>query len=316
MNKTVRAHTNIALIKYWGKKDNELKIPHNSSLSLTLDQFYTETSVDYDSALTEDVFILDGVLVEGKEKDRVVWYMNALRERYDIPSFARIHSTNAVPKAAGLASSASAFAALAKAATLHLNLSDEEVSRCARLGSGSASRSIYGGFVRWNRGTGDLDSFAQPIAMNPWPEFRMIVCILNDQEKPFLSSQAMNTTVESSVYYPAWVEQTEKDIVLVEQALKDHDIWTVGAIAQGNALRMHASLMAVNMWYFEPQTVEIMNKVRTLQKSIPAFFTMDAGPNVKIMTTSDHVDAILNELEGINTVVCAPGVGVSVHDSL
>lgn len=315
MTKTIRAHTNIALIKYWGKKDNELKIPHNSSLSMTLDQFYTDTWVEYDATLTEDIFILDGYGVEGKEKDRVVWYMNELRKRYPLPYFARIHSTNFVPKAAGLASSASAFAALAKAATLNLDLSDEEVSRCARLGSGSASRSIYGGFVKWNRGSNDLDSFAEPIIMKPWPEFRMIVCILNDQEKPFLSSQAMNTTVEESVYYPAWVEQTEQDIINLESALKEHDIWTVGAIAQQNALRMHASLMAVNMWYFEPQTVEIMNKVRKIQKTVPAFFTMDAGPNVKIMTTSEHVETVLSELEGVKTVVCAPGVGVSVYDS-
>lgn len=315
MTKTIRAHTNIALIKYWGKKDNELKIPHNSSLSMTLDQFYTDTWVEYDATLTEDIFILDGYGVEGKEKDRVVWYMNELRKRYPLPYFARIHSTNFVPKAAGLASSASAFAALAKAATLNLDLSDEEVSRCARLGSGSASRSIYGGFVKWNRGSNDLDSFAEPIIMKPWPEFRMIVCILNDQEKPFLSSQAMNTTVEESVYYPAWVEQTEKDIINLESALKEHDIWTVGAIAQQNALRMHASLMAVNMWYFEPQTVEIMNKVRKIQKTVPAFFTMDAGPNVKIMTISEHVETVLAELEGVKTVVCAPGVGVSVYDS-
>ncbi|MBK2402056.1 diphosphomevalonate decarboxylase [Erysipelothrix sp. strain 2 (EsS2-6-Brazil)] len=315
MTKTIRAHTNIALIKYWGKKDNELKIPHNSSLSMTLDQFYTDTWVEYDATLTEDIFILDGYEVEGKEKDRVVWYMNELRKRYPLPYFARIHSTNFVPKAAGLASSASAFAALAKAATLNLDLSDEKVSRCARLGSGSASRSIYGGFVKWNRGSNDLDSFAEPIIMKPWPEFRMIVCILNDQEKPFLSSQAMNTTVEESVYYPAWVEQTEKDIINLESALKEHDIWTVGAIAQQNALRMHASLMAVNMWYFEPQTVEIMNKVRKIQKTVPAFFTMDAGPNVKIMTTSEHVETVLAELEGVKTVVCAPGVGVSVYDS-
>ncbi|WP_331836664.1 diphosphomevalonate decarboxylase [Erysipelothrix piscisicarius] len=315
MTKTIRAHTNIALIKYWGKKDNELKIPHNSSLSMTLDQFYTDTWVEYDATLTEDIFILDGYEVEGKEKDRVVWYMNELRKRYPLPYFARIHSTNFVPKAAGLASSASAFAALAKAATLNPDLSDEKVSRCARLGSGSASRSIYGGFVKWNRGSNDLDSFAEPIIMKPWPEFRMIVCILNDQEKPFLSSQAMNTTVEGPVYYPAWVEQTEKDIINLESALREHDIWTVGAIAQQNALRMHASLMAVNMWYFEPQTVEIMNKVRKIQKAVPTFFTMDAGPNVKIVTTSEHMETVLAELEGVKTVVCAPGVGVSVYDS-
>lgn len=311
--KTVRAHTNIALIKYWGKKDNALKIPHNSSLSLTLDQFYTETRVEYDASLTQDQFMLDGEWVDDKTSQRVYWFMDRIRERYGIQGYARIISENHVPKEAGLASSASAFAALAKAATLDLNLDDREISRLARLGSGSASRSVYGDFVRWNRGTSDEDSFAEPIAMEPWSDFRMIVCILNDQIKPFSSTDAMNTTVADSPYYESWVASTEADLVQLEEAVKNHDIDRVGEIAQTNALKMHASLMAVNMWYFEPMTVEIMNRVRQLQKSIPAYFTMDAGPNVKIMTTAAHVDSILESLPPtVTTVVCKSGSGLIV----
>ncbi|QIK87008.1 diphosphomevalonate decarboxylase [Erysipelothrix sp. HDW6B] len=311
--KTVRAHTNIALIKYWGKKDNALKIPHNSSLSLTLDQFYTETRVEYDASLTQDQFMLDGAWVDDKTSQRVYWFMDRIRERYGIQEYARIISENHVPKEAGLASSASAFAALAKAATLDLNLDDREISRLARLGSGSASRSVYGDFVRWNRGTSDEDSFAEPITMEPWSDFRMIVCILNDQIKPFSSTDAMNTTVADSPYYDSWVASTEADLIQLEEAVKNHDIERVGVISQTNALKMHASLMAVNMWYFEPMTVEIMNRVRQLQKSIPAYFTMDAGPNVKIMTTAAHVETILEALpSSVTTVVCKSGPGLIV----
>lgn len=311
MTRTVRAHTNIALIKYWGKENKALKIPHNSSLSLTLDKFYTDTSVTYDPTLSNDVFILDGKEVDDKVSKRVFWFMDQIRERYGIQDYARIESVNHVPREAGLASSASAFAALAKAATLHLNLSDTEVSRLARLGSGSASRSIYPDFAKWQRGSDDTNSYAVPIEMEPWSQFRMIVCILNDQIKPYPSSEAMDKTVLESPYYKAWVHQTTLDLQELETALKAHDIRSVGMIAQTNALRMHASLMAINMWYFEPRTIEIMNILRTLQKDVPAYFTMDAGPNVKIMTTQENVDAVIAALpKDISVVVCKAGPGV------
>lgn len=313
MTQTVRAHTNIALIKYWGKKDKALKIPHNSSLSLTLDQFYTDTRVTYDSQLKQDVFILDDVEVEDHIAKRVVWFMDQIRKRYNITSYATIESWNHVPKEAGLASSASAFAALAKAATLHLNLDDKELSRLARLGSGSASRSVYGDFVRWNMGTNDLDSFAEPLDVPAWDDIRMVVCLVNEGPKPYLSSMAMDVTSDESVYYDAWVKQSLVDIKAMEEALSEHDIYQVGAIAQGNALRMHASLLAVNMWYFEPETIRIMNIVRELQKTIPVFFTMDAGPNVKILTTAPYVDELIAALGDVQTVVCSKGPAAYVY---
>lgn len=313
MSKTVRAHTNIALIKYWGKKDMELKIPTNSSISLTLDNFYTDTKVTYDDALTKDEFYLDGERVDDKVAKRVFKYMDVLRKEVPIPSFARIESFNNVPKEAGLASSASAFAALAKAATLHLELDDKQLSRLARLGSGSASRSIYGDFVRWERGDSHETSVATPIDMKPWPEFTMIACLVNEGIKPYGSSEAMDITASTSPYFEAWTTNSEADGHLLTKALKDHDIWTVGKLAQTNAMKMHASLLAVNMWYFEPSTVQIMNIIRELQKEIPVFFTMDAGPNVKLITVDEHVDAVMNALpEGLKTVICHAGSGVSV----
>lgn len=313
MGDTVRAHTNIALLKYWGKAHDALKIPHNSSISLTLDAFYTDTKVTYDKNLSKDEFYLDNQRVDDKVATRVFQFMDTVRERYNITSYARIESWNHVPKEAGLASSASAFAALAKAATLNLNLDDQELSKLARLGSGSASRSIYPGFVKWYRGTNHEDSVAKPLSVEPWDEFRMIVCIINDQVKPYSSSIAMDTTVKESPYYSAWVKNTEETADLLETAIRNHDIWEVGRLAQTNALQMHASLMAVNMWYFEPMTLDIMNRLRELQKDIPAFFTMDAGPNVKIMTTVEYLNDVLKVLpEDIETVVCQSGEGIKV----
>lgn len=313
MKKIVRAHTNIALIKYWGKKNKALKIPHNSSLSLTLDQFYTDTKVSYDKQLTKDIFILDDEVMDDHISKRVVWFMDRIRERYGISEYAKIESWNHVPKEAGLASSASAFAALAKAATLDLNLSDQEVSRLARLGSGSASRSIYGDFVRWNMGTDDEDSFAEPLDIPEWNDIRMVVCLVNEGPKPYLSSMAMDLTATESVYYDAWVKQSAIDITEMEIALKDHDIKRVGSIAQANALRMHASLLAIDMWYFEPETVRIMNVVRELQKTVPVYFTMDAGPNVKILTTAPYVEQLVSALGDVETVICSKGPAAYVY---
>lgn len=312
MVKTVRAHTNIALIKYWGKVNDDLRIPSNSSLSMTLKEFYTDTSVDYQETLKEDILFIDHQEIVGDEKKRVVKFMDFIRKRYGLTAYAKIDSVNHVPMAAGLASSASAFAALAKAATLDLHLSDKELSRLARMGSGSASRSIYGGFVKWNMGTDDKDSFAEPIEMESWDEVIMIACLVNKETKPYSSSVAMDETSKHSVYFDAWVKQSHIDIRSMESYLKAKDINKVGLLAQENALRMHASLLAVNKWYFEPETIRVLNIIRDLQKEIPVYFTMDAGPNVKLITLKKYKSKILKALGEIETVVSGQGPGIHV----
>ena len=312
MRQIVRAHANIALIKYWGKDDEVNRIPSNPSLSLTLDAFYTDTEIVYDETLTKDYFYLDDQEIVGKDKERVVRFMDYVRNRYDIKHYATIKSYNHVPTAAGLASSASAFAALAKASTLHLNLDDIELSRLARFGSGSASRSIYGGFAMWHQGHNDETSYATAIDMKPWNDIVMIACLISESEKQFSSSEAMYQTSSQSAYFDAWVTQSKKDIVEMISHVKNHNIKAVGQLAQENALRMHASLLAVNQWYFEPETIRIMNIIRDLQKEVPVYFTMDAGPNVKLITTERYVDEVLKVLKGVKTVIAKTGPGVHV----
>lgn len=313
MSKVVRANSNIALIKYWGKKDERYRIPYTSSVSMTLDAFYTDTSVEYDPRLKEDVFYLDGQKVEGKALLRVQKFMDFVRSEYpEIKDYAVIRSENNVPTAAGLASSASAFAALAKASTLSLDLDDTELSRLARMGSGSASRSIYGGFVKWERGQDHLSSYAYPIDMPAWNDLRMVAVLVNEGQKPYSSSEAMKLTVDESVYYPAWVSQNEKDVEEAIKHLKEHNLDALGPLVQANALRMHASLMAVNRWYFEPQTIEVMNRVRSLQERIPVYFTMDAGPNVKLITEEKYLSEVLDAMSDFDYVVSGPGKGLEV----
>ena len=315
---TVRAHTNIALIKYWGKKDEDLKLPYTSSLSLTLDQFYTETSVVFDVHLESDQIYLDGMLLVGEEKTRVVDFLNRFRLMYHVSMFAWVRSENHVPRAAGLASSASAFAALAaacaKAAQLDLDL--KELSALARLGSGSAARSIYGGFSLWKKGTDHVSSHAVGLDI-VWDDFVMIVCVVNAKEKKISSTEAMRKTALESPYFAAWVEENEDLSLRMQEALSQRDIVQVGKLAQKSALLMHASILSVGISYFEPLTIELMQIVLELQKKIPVYFTMDAGPNLKIMTTKAYCDRVLKEIDGkVEYVVCKAGPGVDSNDEI
>ncbi|CCV64523.1 Diphosphomevalonate decarboxylase [Alteracholeplasma palmae J233] len=316
MKAKARAYTNIALIKYWGKKQEELKIPFQSSLSLTLEEFYTETTVFYDKTLNEDILYINGIKQEKNKLARVANFMDWIRKEYHIPFYARIESVNKVPEAAGLASSASAFAALAQAALLAygIKLNKKELSKVARVGSGSASRSIYPGFVMWQAGKSHETSYAKPLSVK-WDSFRMIFCLIDENEKQFLSSQTMKETVEKSPFYKEWVKESKKDLSMMKKALYEKDIFKVGEIAQSNALKMHATILSIGKWYFNPETIKIMNILYELQKNgIPAYFTMDAGPNIKIMTEEKYVDTIIEKIQPVSYKVSKAGLGVSGYE--
>ena len=194
---TARAHTNIALVKYWGKENEELIIPANSSLSLTLDEFYTDTSVQFDESLSSDEVTLNDKVVDDK---KITKFMDIIRQKANIHTFARIESTNHVPTSAGLASSASAYAALAAAGSkaYGLNLSQKDLSRLARRGSGSATRSIFGGFAAWNKGTDDESSYGYSIEDPVKMDVNMIAIILDNQPKKISSRKGMKISIETS----------------------------------------------------------------------------------------------------------------------
>lgn len=287
MKKTVRAHTNIALIKYWGKRDEELILPMNSSLSLTLDAFYTDTSVRFDETKTEDEFYLNDVQQTGSSLKKVQVILDLVRQQSGISHKAVVESQNHVPTAAGLASSASGMAALAGAASAAagLELSRKDLSRLARRGSGSASRSVYGGFVEWQKGTNDLDSHAVPVDDADW-DIGMLFILLNKKEKAVSSREGMKRTVETSPFYPSWVESTEQDLIQMKDAIQNRDFDTIGKLTERSALKMHATTLgAVEPFtYWEPDSLVAMELVRTLRsEGFHCYFTMDAGPNVKVL---------------------------------
>lgn len=315
---TARAHTNIALVKYWGKRDEDLIIPMNGSLSLTLDEFYTETTVQFDSKQQTDHLILDGVT---QPTTRVTPFLDIIRNQAGITAGAAVISTNHVPTAAGLASSASAYAALAAAASkaAGLTLNRQALSRLARRGSGSATRSVFGGFVEWQAGTNDATSYAVPIDEHPtWP-IRMVTVVVDRAEKKIGSRAGMQTVVKTSPFYQEWVKKAQADLAAIKPAIAAHDIQQTGAIAESNAMAMHAlNLTATpHFTYFTAGSLTAMHCVEELRaKGIPCYYTMDAGPNVKVLCEEQHVTAILTALQAHfdknDLLVAHPGPGVQI----
>lgn len=296
-----RAHTNIALIKYWGKADEELIIPMNNSLSVTLERFYTETRVTFDDTLIADQLILNGEEVDAKESAKIQRYMDMIRKEASVTEYARIESENFVPTAAGLASSASAYAALAGACNeaLQLGLSDKDLSRLARRGSGSASRSIYGGFAEWEKGHDDETSYAHHVDANGWEEdLAMIFVVINNKSKKVSSRSGMSLTRDTSRFYQYWLNHVDADLKETKKAIASKDFKRMGEVIEANGLRMHATNLGAQppFTYLVPESYDAMRIVNECREvGLPCYFTMDAGPNVKVLIEKKNQQAIVDK---------------------
>lgn len=290
-----RAHTNIALIKYWGKRDDALYLPTSTSLSLTLDSLYTDMRLTFDSRLSADELHLAGEKQDEASTAKVALVLSLFRERYNCPdaSAVRVESHNHVPTAAGLASSSSGFAALAFAARALFEaarpdiprMSDTELSTFARRGSGSATRSIFGGFVEWSYGTGSSDSVAVPLDNADW-DVAMVVAAISTQHKKISSTYGMKHTAATSAFYSLWREASEKDLQEVLAGIKQRDIDVIGAAMEANCMKFHATMFAANppFTYMTSKSMQVIEFVHALRdEGVSAYFTMDAGPNVKIL---------------------------------
>lgn len=317
-----RAYTNIALIKYWGKKNEELILPMNNSLSLTLDAFYTETEVIFSEELTEDRFYLDEQLQEQNATKKISKFLDIARKKANTDLKATVISQNFVPTAAGLASSASGLAALAGACNeaLHLELDDQALSRLARRGSGSACRSIFGGFAEWEKGSDDLSSYATQVPSDHFEdELAMVFVLINDQKKDVSSRDGMRRTVETSSFYQGWLDSVETDLFELKQAIQTKDFQKLGETMERNGLKMHGTTLAAKppFTYWSADSLKAMQTVRDLRTSgIPCYFTMDAGPNVKVLVEKKNqtaVQAAFTELFSRQQVISAhAGPGITI----
>ena len=303
------AHANIALVKYWGKRDAALNLPDVGSISITLDRLSTKTEVVFKETLNKDSLLLNQKNAAEKEIKRITEFLDLVRNASGISYFAEVISGNNFPTSAGLASSASAFAALSLAATRAAGLSydNKQLSILSRRGSGSAARSVYGGFVEMYKGQkkDGSDAYAQQLADHNYWDIRVLIAITSVDAKKTGSTDGMNLSKLTSPYYKPWVESSAKDLNEMRRAIAGKDFEKMAEIAEFSCLKMHALAMATNpgLIYWNPTTIKLIHEVKTLrEQGYPLFFTIDAGPQVKIITLPDYADKIENYITQISGV--------------
>ncbi len=282
------APSNIALCKYWGKRNAELNLPVTSSLSISLGDKGSVAEIRVSDADSDSIFLNNTEIgLSSAFGNRLITFLNLFRKN-NLPHFEIVLESN-IPIAAGLASSASGFASIVLALNdlYQWDLAPNQLSILARLGSGSASRSIWHGFVEWQAGANDdgMDSHGEMIEAL-WPELSVGLLILSEKEKGISSREAMQRTVTTSSLYSAWPSKVDQDLPLLKKAILDHDFDQLGKTAESNAMSMHATMLSA--WppiiYSLTETTNSMQKVWKLRKEgLPLYFTQDAGPNLKLL---------------------------------
>jgi diphosphomevalonate decarboxylase len=321
------AHPNIALSKYWGKREGGGNFPAVPSLSVTLAGLSTRTRVAFDSALGEDRFTLHGQPVEGAARARVVELLDRVRRASGESRRAHVESDNDFPTASGLASSASGFAALAVAAARAAGLDWDaaRISDLARRSSASAARSLFGGFVELPAGPlspSDADSLsARPVAAAGHLPLVVLVCVTTEGPKAVGSTEGMRTTMARSPYARAWLDEAPRLHARLREALLAADFGVVGELAEASALAMHASAIAAGVVYWTGATLDVLGAVRTLRAAgTPAFATIDAGPHVKVLVRPEDVisarDALGRHRAVLRVLEARPGDGARVVNGL
>jgi len=304
MRATATAHPNIALIKYWGKRDYAANLPAVGSLSITLGALRTTTCVEFQPGSHEDSVLINGAPDPAAQR-RASACLDVLRRQAGVTHGAHIEAVNDFPTAAGLASSASGFAALAvaAAAALRLDLPKDALVDVARLGSGSAPRSLFGGFALL-RNAPDGIRCEQWLAAADWP-LVVVVAITSDAAKAVSSREGMALSRATSPFYPAWVSSHEADLAAGRDAVRRRDFAALAELAEHSCLKMHAVMLATRpaLLYWCPATLACMHAVRELRAhGTPVFFTIDAGPQVKAICLPEAAGEVKRALAAVSGV--------------
>ena len=311
---TAEALSNIAFIKYWGNRDQVLRLPSNPSLSMNLAGLKTVTTVTFDPELKQDELTLNDVVATGAALERVSRHLDLIRERAGIALPAHVVSGNTFPSGAGIASSASGFAALtvAAASAAGLNLAPNELSALARRGSGSASRSIPGGFTEWQMGgaADGSDSYAFSIAPPTHWDLTDVIAVISAAHKATGSTEG-HGIADTSPFQRARVAGAQDRLSACRTALLARDFELFAAVVEEDAIAMHAVMMTSRpaLLYWEPLTIAILQAVPAWRaEGLPVCFTIDAGPNVHCLTPSAHATEVERRLRalGVPTVLAAP----------
>lgn len=311
---TVRASSDIALVKYWGKKDEALRIPENSSISMILDGLDTVTTVEFSQDYLSDQLIINDKKIEvnSREFKRVASHLNrirALAKKQNLPNteqFAKVVSKNLFPRSTGLSSSGSGMAALTYAAiqAIGLYLSEKEISILARLASGTACRCAVGGFVEWIAGDSNETSFSKTIFDKDHWDIRDVIAVVSSNKKK-ISSTDGHTTARSSIFYNTRQENIDQKIKDVKKAILQRDFSTLGALVESECLEFHSILLTAKpplvLWY--PGTLQVINEVQAMREDgIECYFTINTGFNVHVLTLPKFETQVRDRLDKLNLV--------------
>lgn len=322
MKVVAKAPANIAFIKYWGKKNEKLRLPANSSISMNLSETFTTTSIEVDKNLKDDFVKINGKVADAKELERVLLHLERIRKLAKIKFKAKVESVNNFPKGTGIASSASGFAALTLAAVsaYGLTLSERKLSTLARLGSGSACRSIPDGFVEWKEGKTSDSSFAYSLYPPNYWDIRDLIVVVEEESKK-VSSTKGHDLAESSPFFKIRIRGMNNKIRELKDALSQRDSTKFGEIIEAEALNMHAVMMTSrpSLLYWLPETLKIMLAIVNWRNmGLEAYFTLDAGPTVHVICEGKNVAKLvkqLKKLEGIKDIIVnTPSIGARVID--
>ena len=306
----VKSYANIAIVKYWGKKDAKKMIPATSSISLTLNDMFTETEMefisdedikisvekemkngDYKDKFSDmtDLFYLNGELQDSVHTEKISKVVDLFRKNRS--QKVKISTTNNMPTAAGLSSSSSGLSAVIKACNelFGKNYTQSELAQISKFGSGSSSRSFFGPIAAWDKDTGEIYEVRTDLKL------AMIVLVLNENKKEISSRNGMELCAKTSTYFDEWVKQSEIDFVNMKKYLAENNFEKVGILTEENALRMHKTTETANppFTYFNEKTYEAMDFVKNLRNNgEKCYFTMDAGPNVKVLCLEEDLEKL------------------------
>lgn len=317
MKATAIAPSNIAFIKYWGKKDEKLRLPTNGSISMNLSGLLTTTTVEFSEKYKEDLVIIDDKKKENGERVRVIKHLDRIRKLTRLNLKAKVVSKNNFPSSTGLSSSASGFAALTLAATsaIGLNLSKRDLSILARLVSGSACRSIPDGFVEWFEGENNESSYAVSLFPPDYWDVYDVVVVVSEEKKEVRTTQGQKLVFSSPFIKERLVKIPEK-IRQIKKLIKEKKFTEFGELVEAEALEMHAIIMTSipPLVYWYPETVNIMRLVRKWRKEgFPVYFTINTGHDIHLICQKENVKKLTEKLKAVvgvkNVIINQPSNG-------
>jgi len=321
MKATAVAPSNIAFIKYWGKKDEDKRIPENTSISMNLSNLLTVTTVEFDPELKEDLVMINGIK-NAAESSKVIKHLNLIREMSLHTHKAKVLSMSNFPIGTGLSSSASGFAALTIAAVnaLGINLDEKKLSILARIGSGSASRSIPDGFVEWKKGSSSDTSFARSIYKQDYWKIVDVVAIISLEKKDVSSTEGQKSAL-SSPFFQTRLDKIDEKIKQFKKTLETKNFTEFGKIIEGEALELHAIMLTStpSLIYWQPATIKLMKLVKSWRsEGLEVYFTLNTGQDIHLIVEEKNSRELVKRLKDVKEVkkiiINQPAVGARLTE--